>query len=427
MDLAGRDLCLGRGQEPSGVAAVAEAYKRGIYLDCFSGISGNMLLGGLLELGWPKDQLLSLPERLGLSGVSVSICRVKRCGLSGTLVQVLQENPQPQRRLQEVIEIIERADLPQQAGKRARQVFLLLADAEAGVHGVDREQVHFHEVGAADALVDIVGAALGIEYLDVEAVYVSPLPAARGWARSAHGSIPLPAPAVMRLLKGVPLVWEQEPFEYVTPTGAALVRLFAKGFHPPSAMTVEAVGCGAGSRQLPDRPNLLRMFLFRSWQEGPGGEVDFVVELRCVVDDMNPEILAFVSKRLLESGALDVWMVPVQMKKGRPGTELVCLAPPDREQEFSRIIFEESSTIGIRVDRILRKKLKRGHAIVDTPWGPVRAKEIERPGGIWELVPEYEECLKVASANGIPLKEVYRAVEAAAGRKRKGKDQGREG
>ncbi len=387
------------------------------YLDAFSGISGNMLLGALLELGWPRQELLSLPDRLGLSGVSIKISKVSRAGISGTAVE-LEASGQPERHLDQIKRRIEQAPLPGAVREKAIEVFELLADAEARVHGVSRQQVHFHEVGAADALVDIVGTVLGFHYLEVDRILASPLPLSRGFVECAHGLLPLPAPAVMELLREAVVTWQDEPFEFVTPTGAALTRALSEQAQPSAMFRLKATGYGAGTRHLEGRPNLLRVILY---EDGAGGKgpgladalLEEVVELRSVIDDMNPEITAFLCERLFGAGALDVWVVPVQMKKGRAGIEVVCLARPEMEAPLCEVIFRESSTSGIRVVREHRRILKRRQVVIGTPFGPVKAKEILRPGREPDIVPEYEECRAISKRFGVPLRQVYKAVLAS--------------
>jgi uncharacterized protein (TIGR00299 family) protein len=387
------------------------------YLDAFSGISGNMLLGALLELGWPRQELLSLPDRLGLSGLSIKISKVSRAGISGTAVE-LEAPGQPERHLSQIRRQIEQASLPRAVREKAIETFELLADAEARVHGVARQQVHFHEVGAADALVDIVGAVLGFHHLGVERIFSSPLPLSRGFVRCAHGLLPLPAPAVLELLKEAVVTWQDAAFEFVTPTGAALMRTLSEQGPPAAVFRLKAIGYGAGTRHLEGRPNLLRVILYEDGaeQKGPGlpdALLEEVIELRSVMDDMNPEITAFLCERLFGAGALDVWVVPVQMKKGRAGVELVCLARPEKEAALCEVIFKESSTSGIRVVRQCRRILKRRQVVIETPFGPVKAKEILRPGGEPDIVPEYEECRAISNRLGVPLRQVYKAVLAS--------------
>ncbi len=394
--------------------------KRALYLDCFSGISGNMLLGLFLDLGWPETDLISLPQRLGLPEVSIDISRVKRGSLSGIHVAVSCDNDQPFRDLNTVKDLLGQADLPVQVQREALTVFQILAQAEARVHGVAVEQVHFHEIGAVDALVDIAGACLALHSMGIQEVYCSSLPIARGWIMSAHGRIPLPAPAVMEILRDIPLQWECDParesFEFVTPTGAALVKSIACFSPMPSGFMVTDTGYGAGTKNPQEFPNLLRGFLCNSDSKATifPHTTDRIIEMRTVIDDESPEILACLVQKLLDAGGLDCWQVPVLMKKGRSGVELVCLVPEAHQDQIARLILQESSSSGLRVYPVSRILLEREIGNVETRWGAVRVKMIRRPDGTVETAPEYEECARIAREFKIPLRRVYREVIRAS-------------
>ena len=391
------------------------------YVDCFSGVAGDMLLGALVDAGWSAGALEHLPARLKLDDVRVRLSRARRGVLEAQRVEVEVTREQPHRHLAGVLAILEAADLPASVQRRAADVFTALAEAEAAVHGATVESVHFHEVGAADALVDIAGVCLGLHDLGVEAVYSSPVPLGRGSVRAAHGVIPVPAPATARLLAGVPVEMPDIQAELVTPTGAALlVRLVERWGHCPP-FQVSAQGIGAGQRDLPDQPNVLRLFL----GETASGVLDpaasrtggmarrQVVLLETAIDDAPPQYLAPLLPRLLEAGALDAFLTAIVMKKGRPALLLTCLAEVGQEAALARLILEQTPTLGVRVRREERFELARRECTVETVYGPVRAKVAVLPDGSERLMPEFESLAAVAERGGLPLQTLAAAVHAA--------------
>ena len=379
------------------------------YLDCFSGLSGDMLLGALVDAGLSLDELRADLSHLSLPGYEISAERVSKRGISGTRVSVRAEASHEHRGLSDITAIIQRAELPREVAARAVAVFTRLAEAEAAVHGHSVEEVHFHEVGAVDAIVDIVGALCGLRRLNVGKLYVSPLPLGGGWVDSAHGRLPVPAPATSLLLKGVPTYGGPVEAELVTPTGAAIVATLADGFGSMPPMTLRAVGWGAGAADLP-HPNLVRLFLGDA-AEQPGRQ--YLVMLETNVDDMNPEFFDHVMERLFTAGALDVFYTPILMKKSRPAVLVSVLADPERADQLADILFRETSTFGVRRREVLRQCLDREWREVDTPYGTVRVKIGLLGGEEVSAAPEYEDCRRLAGERGVPVMEVYQAAQAA--------------
>ncbi len=376
------------------------------WFDCFAGISGDMVLGAMVDAGWPEQNLKALPGLLGLEGVTVSITRVLKKGIEAVSVKVEQGDAQPMRTLPVIEQVIEASNLDMAVKQKVVEIFALLAQAEARVHGCPVEKVHFHEIGAADTIIDIAGSVQAVHELGIKTCFCSPLPAGRGFARCAHGLMPLPAPAVSVLLEGVPVYGVEIEGELVTPTGAAIVRGLCSDFGMMPAMTVGRTGCGAGDMDLEGIPNLLRV-----WTGDDGiEEHSRISRLSTCVDDMNPEWFPHVMEKLLAAGALDVFIRPVYMKKGRAGNELVVLSATGMEDALRKIIFSETTTTGIRFSSEARYLLPRRLETVDTPWGPVGVKVITRPDGQEEAVPEYEQCARVAREHGVPLVRVYKTV-----------------
>jgi hypothetical protein len=378
-----------------------------LYLDCFAGVSGDMFLGLLLDLGCDPEAIRNGLAGLGLSGWELLPRREPAGSIAATGVTVAVTAPQPRRTWSEIRELLTAAPLPDTARSCALGVFALLAEAEARVHGCDPAAVHFHEVGAVDAIIDIVGSAVGLDLLKIDRLICSPLPMPRGQIRCAHGLLPLPAPAVCELLKGMPVYGVELEQELVTPTGAALVRQLAGGFGPMPAMHIEEVGYGRGSRELADgRPNLLRGIIGRARVVREAAEVEVI---SCNLDDWSPESFPFLSARLFDLGALDVSLIPVLMKKGRPGYLLQIICRPEESREAQRLVLSETTALGLRYHREQRWTLARHQGSVATPFGRVKVKLAETPSGP-ALYPEYEDCRRLALASGRTLKEIYTAV-----------------
>lgn len=376
-----------------------------LYFDCFAGIAGDMTVAALIELGLPLETLREQLALLPLSGYTLASSKVERHGVAGTSFKVtLTETDQPHRHYSGIAAMIENSALKPRVKELAQRIFLRLAQAEAAVHGVELERVHFHEVGALDSIVDIVGCAIGLDYLGVEQVYASGLPYGRGFVQTAHGRLPVPAPATARLMEGIPLTADIGEGERVTPTGAAIVAALAEGFGPPPAMTPTATGYGAGTRDFPELPNLLRLVLGES--DAPGNREEVLV-LETHIDDMNPELFGFLMERLLQAGALDVAFSPLQMKKNRPATRVTVIAKPGDLEALSALVLSESTAIGLRYYPARRITLERRGELRQTTLGPVQVKVL----GNGRVVPEFEACREIALAQGVPLIEVYRIVE----------------
>jgi pyridinium-3,5-bisthiocarboxylic acid mononucleotide nickel chelatase len=378
------------------------------YLDCFSGISGNMLLGALLDLGGDTDALSEDLAGLKISGWELTTKSVKRGGLKGTLAEVEVKASQPKRNLSDILSIICESKLPPPVQKKAGKVFRLLAEAESKVHGEPVSKIHFHEVGAVDAMVDIVGTVALIHRLGVEKLYCSPLPLGRGWVESAHGPLPLPAPATAKLLHNIPTYGVEVTEELVTPTGAALAVGLAEAFGPQPAMTIKATGFGAGSREF-SRPNLLRVFLGEA-----AADCDELLLLETNIDDLNPQLYENVMERLLGAGALEVYLTPVIMKKSRPGVVVSILCAKGLLEKLLQIIFAETTTLGVRISPVGRRCLEREFKKIAITWGEVTIKVARLEGKIISAAPEYEDCRKLAEEHKIDLRLVYEEAKAAA-------------
>jgi len=433
------------------------------YFDCFAGISGDMCVGALIDLGLKPETLAAELRKLPLEGYRVETARVDKRGIQAVQFRVLlaaaqgeqladleheevnqledvSEMPAPgeiepaHSTLPEIMALIEASRLSPGVKSTASAVFARLAEAEGKVHGLPKEQVHFHEVGAVDAIIDVVSAAIGLEQLGIEAVYASPLHLGSGFVRSAHGLYPVPGPATAELLTGVSVYTSQAQGELVTPTGAAILATLARGFGALPLMTVESVGYGAGRRQR-EFPNVVRVFLGEAQavggpaarqvrdpfpeqhaaSPGPAGDHEGpAVVIEANLDDMNPELYENLSERLLEAGALDVLLIPVHMKKGRPGMLLQVLAYPPSVDGLLRVVFAESTSIGARTYPVTKRMLQREVVVVATPYGPLGVKVAWLEGRVVNLSPEYEDCRQAARRQDVPLKEVFAAALAAA-------------
>ena len=382
------------------------------YLDCFSGISGDMLLGALVDAGLPLDQLRVELGKLGLRGYQIEVEKTQRGGLAATKVTVsLEEAAQTHRRLPDIAALIESSALAASDQQRTVAVFRRLAEAEASVHGVEPDEIEFHEVGAVDAIVDIAGAVIGLRLLGIEQLYCSPLPAGGGWATTSHGRLPVPAPATLALLAkaGAPLSAGPDiEMELVTPTGAAIVATLARFERP--AMAVRSVGYGAGSRQLDDRPNALRIWL----GEAPHEHAGKMVLIETNIDDMTPELLGYAQERLFAAGAVDVWFTAIQMKKNRPGVLVSVICAIEHEAAMTDVLLRETSTLGVRVRPIARHEAQRETFEFESSLGPAAVKVKRLTGRAPVASPEYEVCAKIARERGLPLMDVYRMVQAEA-------------
>ena len=407
-----------------------------LYIDAFSGISGDMFLGALLDAGLAEADLRAALARLPIGGYELAVRKEKRGSLAATRVEVKLDPKakQPHRHLSEIENILSAAHLagngtrpPRRAAKRgarALEVFQRLAEAEARVHGTTAQEVHFHEVGAVVAIVDIFGVCAGLEILGVERVVSSGLPMGSGHVDAAHGRLPVPVPAVVELMRGFPVRLCEEEGELVTPTGAALAVTLADAFGPMPAMVMEKVGYGAGAREGKHVPNVLRVILGRA--AGPdAAESDSVWLLEANLDDATGETVGAATQALFEAGAVDVWVTAAMMKKGRPGMVLSCLAPEGLVGAVEEAFFRETPTFGVRRVRAERSKLAREHVEVETRFGRVRVKVGRRGGRIVTASPEYEDCRRAAAERSVAVREVYgAAMEAWRGNAERGMNGG---
>lgn len=374
------------------------------YLDCFSGISGDMLLGALLDAGFPFEVLKQRLKTLPLANYHLETKQESRNHIFGTKFSVILDSAdQVPRNLETIRRIIRQGDLSQTVKEKAIEIFDQIAGVEGKIHNVPPEEVHFHEVGAIDSIIDIVGTLIGIEYLNLDSIYASHIPLGSGFVETAHGTIPVPAPATIELLKDVPVYDSGTRHEMVTPTGAALVKNLANSFGPIPPMVVQSVGYGTGMRDLPEKPNLLRILI---GVQQTGQDVETVITLETNLDDMNPEWLGYLMDKLFEKGALDVVFSHVQMKKNRPGIQVQVIGKPDQKDVLTDILFRESTTLGVRFQYTQRKVLKRSTQEVESPWGKIRVKKIIRDCTCL-YQPEYEACRDIAIKHDLPLKEIY--------------------
>lgn len=389
-----------------------------LHFDCFSGISGDMTLGALVDVGLPFDDLVRGLRRLGVSGFRLRRRRVRRAALHATKIDVLLgAGLRAPLSLKQIHAILSKSRLSQQVKLQSRTVFDRLAEAESRAHRVPKAHVHFHEVSVLDSFVDIVGSLIGCEILNVSRVTASPVNVGSGTLQSAHGTLPAPGPAVAILAAGIPIYSAGPPRELATPTGVALLRSLTTEFGPMPLLSPDAVGYGAGDANPQDWPNVLRVFLSSS-KAGRVRELDRVVHIETNLDDVNPQTYEHVVERLFQHHALDVTLTPVIMKRGRPGIVLTALAPPDRAQAVLDVLFEETTALGARVQEIARQVLPRRFVTVRLPGGSVRVKVADLDGGRTKAAPEYLDCKRVAERTGRPVKAV---LEEAATAYRRGR------
>ncbi len=382
------------------------------YLDCVGGLAGDMLLAALVDAGAPESALREVPVRLGLEGVEVKLERVERHGIGALHVDVIVERSGEERSWSSMRAQLASADLDERVRERSLGVLQRLVEAEGAIHGVPADDVHFHELGAADTLVDVVGVVTLLGELGVERLVCSPLPVGRGVVQTAHGVLPLPAPATAALLVGAPVYGVELEAELVTPTGAALASTLADAWGQIPAMALERLGYGAGTADFAERANVVRVFLGRAAEPGPEAEVAL---LETNLDDLLPELVPDAVERCFAAGALDVWTAPIAMKKGRPGLVLSALARPEAEAAVARTILEETTALGVRVARLRRYELEREERTVELDGRTVRVKVGRLDGRVVNVAPEHDDCAAIARATGAPIKSVWAAALAAAG------------
>ena len=389
---------------------------RVLYFDCFSGISGDMTLGALLDAGLPFDDLKRALGSLALGDVELRAEKVLRTGVSATKFSVHEGslNPEPgtlnptakphaHRHLPKIFSMIDGSSLSAEGRDQAKAMFQRLGEAEAAIHQMPVEKVHLHEVGALDSIIDIVGTVFAMQWAGADRIVCSPLNVGGGVVNSAHGVFPVPAPATVKILGAAPVYSGQVQKEMVTPTGALIATTYASSYGPIPAMSVERVGYGAGDRDDPVTPNVLRVLI---GEETAAAQGDRVTVIECEIDDMNPQLFGLVMDRLYAAGALEVFFIPVQMKKNRPGTLLTVVAPPALRTTLTGVIFRETTTIGLRYHDVDRECLERTLVPVETSIGTVRVKVASRDGHVLNATPEFEDCAKLAAANNLPVKDV---------------------
>ena len=373
------------------------------YFDCFSGISGDMILGSLIDLGLDIEYLKNEFKKINLSGYEINAEKIKKRDISCIKVNITVKDKQKHRSLKEINALIDKSELNPEVKKKSKDIFLKLAKAESKVHNIDIDKIHFHEIGAIDSILDIIGAVIGLDKLNLKKIYCSTIPVGRGFVKSAHGKLPIPAPATSELLKGIPTYSTKVEGELVTPTGAAIITSLTNNFGEMPLMKIEKIGYGAGKSDF-DHPNLLRIFIGESLDKY---DTDTVNVIETNIDDMNPEYYEVVFEKLLKNGALDVYLTNIQMKKNRPGIKLSIISPLEITNELTDIIFNETTTFGLRIYKTNRKKLFVEKEKVETKYGEITIKIGKTKDEIKLISPEYENCKKLAQENNVSLKEIY--------------------
>ena len=386
------------------------------YLDCSSGISGDMLLAALLDAGLERDLLLNELRKLPLAGYEFRCARVLRGSLTGTQVEIDVPQPQPERHLGEIRQLLEGSALTEAVRTQALKMFERLAEVEGKLHGKPAAEIHFHEVGAVDAILDIVGACVGLELLEIDELSCSPLNVGGGQVETAHGTLPVPAPATAELLKGAPIYSSGVEGELVTPTGAVIVATLASSFGPMPPIKVARIGYGAGSRDYSGHPNIARLFVGERAEVSDSeprvtNPANVVTVIEANVDDMSPQLYGYLVERALDACALDITCSSFQMKKNRPRLEISVLCVPERAEGLAQLLFEETTTIGLRIHEAGRLVLDREVVKVETPYGTVRVKIAKRAGKVINVAPEYEDCQRLAVEKSVPLKDVILAAQ----------------
>lgn len=385
------------------------------YFDCFSGISGDMTLGALVDAGVAIEILHAELEKLNLPGYEITALKVIRSGIPATKVHVcLDEKEQPSRHLADIRKLIEASTLASSIKHKSINIFDRLAEAEARVHGTTPDKVHFHEVGAVDAIVDVVGSVIGLELLDITAIVGSPVNVGSGTIKTLHGTLPVPAPATAELLKGIPSYGSTIPFELTTPTGAVLLSTLASSFGPLPHMRLSRIAHGAGGREIPDQPNVLRLMI---GEPAAAYEEDTSIVIETNIDDMNPQVYDYLIGKLLKQGAQDAYLTPIIMKKGRPAILLSVLTDKTKTEAMLDTIFRETTSIGVRIREVDRKKLTREVKEVDTTYGKIRVKISRRGEEVLTATPEYEDCRRLAEEKQVPLKDVIEEAKSHFSRK----------
>jgi uncharacterized protein (TIGR00299 family) protein len=381
------------------------------YLDCQSGISGDMTLGALVDAGVPLVQVQAGIDSLGIAGLRLETHEVKKKGFRALKLTVHHQPEHAHRHVHHITDMIDASALTAGQKELAKHIFVRLGEAEAKVHGTDIRKVHFHEVGAVDSIADIVGSAIAWDLLGVDLIVASPVPTGRGFIEIAHGRCSIPAPATAELLAGVPLAASEVEAELTTPTGAAILATLVQSFGPVPAMTIKRIGYGAGQRELAEQPNLLRLLVGETMEQSPGDEQLWIVETN--LDDSPGEVIGYCIERLWDAGALDVYTTAIQMKKNRPGVMLSVLCQLAALESIEAILFTETTTLGVRRWPVSRTKLERRAHSVATTWGPIEGKLSFLPGRSPAFSPEYESCRRAAMEHHVPLRVIMEAARRA--------------
>jgi hypothetical protein len=387
------------------------------YFDCFSGISGDMTVGALLDTGLKIEILEKELKKLGLSGYQLEVKKVAKKGISATQFKVKIKEEGVERRFKGILTILEKSKLDEEIKKETKKIFFNIAQAESKIHQKDIDKIHFHEIGGLDSIIDITSAVIGIKTLGIEEIYSSALPVGKGFVKCAHGVIPVPAPATLELLKNIPTYSGGIESEMITPTGAAIISTLAKSFGKRPLMKIERIGYGAGEKEF-TIPNLLRVSVGEKIAKDKDFKDDYIsdeaVLIETNIDDMNPEFYNYIMDQLFFQGALDVFLTPIQMKKNRPAHMLSIIVYEQNLKEILEVLFSESTTLGVRIKEIKRLRLGQQNFIAETKYGKIRVKVGIFKGEIKNIAPEYEDCKKMAKQHRVPLKEVYEEVKKVA-------------
>jgi len=384
------------------------------YFDCFSGISGDMTVGALLDAGLKIETLEKELKKLGLSGYQLEVNKVVKKGISATQFKVKIKEEGVERRFKDILTILEKSKLDEEIKKETKKIFFNIAQAESKIHQKDIDKIHFHEIGGLDSIIDITSAVIGIKTLGIEEIYSSNLPVGKGFVKCAHGVIPVPAPATLELLKNIPIYSGGIESEMITPTGAAIIGTLAKSFGGRPLMKIERIGYGAGEKEF-TIPNLLRVSIgekiLKDENLKDGYVSDEAVLIETNIDDINPEFYDYIMEQLFSQGALDVFLTPIQMKKNRPAHMLSIIVYEQDLKEILEVLFSESTTLGVRIREIKRLRLGQQNFIAETKYGKIRVKVGIFKGEIKNIAPEYEDCKKMAKQHKVPLKEIYEEVK----------------
>src|SRR5680860_67599 len=389
------------------------------YFDCFSGISGDMTVGALLDAGLKIDTLEKELKKIGLSGYQLEVNKVLKKGISATQFKVKIKEEGVHRRFKDILDILEKSKLDEEVKKETEKIFFNIAQAESKIHRKDIDKIHFHEIGGLDSIIDITSAVIGIKTLGIEEIHSSALPVGKGFVKCAHGVIPVPAPATLELLKNIPTYSGGIESEMITPTGAGIIGTLAKSFGERPLMKIERTGYGAGEKEF-TIPNLLRVSIgekiLKDENLKDGYVSDEAVLIESNIDDMNPEFYDYIMEKIFSQGALDVFLTPIQMKKNRPAHLLSIIVYEQNIKEILEVLFSESTTLGVRIREVKRLRLVQQNFITDTKYGKIRVKVGMFKGKIKNIAPEYEDCKKIAQQYKVPLKEVYDEAKWSAQR-----------